>query len=332
MKQSTKISIVLAVVIVVALAVTLPRLIGMEGSTGRITAGFDSEFLVRPDGYPGLKQTYGLEFATTPKHMDPGLMYKAVADGAVDVICGFATDGRIAAYNLQVLEDDERFFPPYFAAPLVRKETLSKYPGLAAALNRLGGQLPDSTMRRLNYEVDENKRSASAVAREFLESRGLVDTAGAASEGSAGTMRVGGKNFTEQEILGEMMAMVIEDATDLRVERRLNLGGTMICFNALEAGDLDFYAEYTGTGLVSILKKPVVSDPQVAYDTVQAVFERKYGMQWLEPLGFNNTYTLTMRKEHAQKLGIETISDLARTLRKERNIAEVAGVLFTESP
>ncbi|MBD3241553.1 MAG: hypothetical protein GF331_13270 [Chitinivibrionales bacterium] len=316
MKQGTKITIVVAVIAVLGLAVTLPRLIGMGSTHGQITAGFDSEFLVRADGYPGLRETYDLEFASTPKHMDPGLMYKAVADGAVDVICGFATDGRIAAYELQVLEDDKRFFPPYFAAPLVRKETAEQYPQVAAALNALGGQIPDSTMRRLNYEVDENKRRAGEVAREFLKSRGLIGSDGPAAQGPTGTIRVGGKNFTEQEILGEMMAMVIEDRTNIEVERRLNLGGTMICFNALEAGDLDLYAEYTGTGLVSILKRPVITDPQVAYDTVQAVFGRKYDMIWLDPLGFNNTYTLTMREGHAEELGIETISDLARVLRK----------------
>ncbi len=320
MKQGTKLRIIIIAVILIAAAIIIPRLLDTGTPAGDMTAGFDAEFLVRPDGYPGLVETYDLRFSSTPKHMDPGLMYKAVADGAVDVICGFATDGRIPAYDLVILEDDKQFFPPYYAAPLVRREALEAHPKLGPTLNRLGGIMNDSTMQRLNYEVDENKRPAADVARAFLESHGLIDstaTAEADDGEASGRIRVGGKNFTEQEILGEMMAILVEHATDLEVERRLNLGGTMICFNALEAGDLDMYAEYTGTGLVSILKRPVITDPEAAYDTVKTAFERKYELVWLEPLGFNNTYTLTMRREDARKHGIETISDLAEALNDE---------------
>jgi len=240
MKQGTKLRIIIIAVILIAAAIIIPRLLDTGTPAGDMTAGFDAEFLVRPDGYPGLVETYDLRFSSTPKHMDPGLMYKAVADGAVDVICGFATDGRIPAYDLVILEDDKQFFPPYYAAPLVRREALEAHPKLGPTLNRLGGIMNDSTMQRLNYEVDENKRPAADVARAFLESHGLIDstaTAEADDGEASGRIRVGGKNFTEQEILGEMMAILVEHATDLEVERRLNLGGTMICFNALEAGD-----------------------------------------------------------------------------------------------
>ena len=123
---------------------------------------------------------------------------------------------------------------------------------------------------------------------------------------------IGGKDFTEQSVLGEMLAILIEENSDLTVERKLYLGGTMICFNALQAGDLDLYAEYTGTGLVNILEREVINDPDEAYAAVKEDFRNKYGLVWLKPFGFNNTYTLTMRREHAKELGIETISDLAR--------------------
>jgi glycine betaine/choline ABC-type transport system substrate-binding protein len=75
------------------------------------------------------------------------------------------------------------------------------------------------------------------------------------------TITVGSKHFTEQEILGEIISILIEENTDLKVVRRFNLGGTMICFNALKAGDIDLYAEYTGTGLVNILKQKAIKDP-----------------------------------------------------------------------
>jgi osmoprotectant transport system permease protein len=86
----------------------------------------------------------------------------------------------------------------------------------------------------------------------------------------------------------------------------------MICFNALLAGDLDLYVEYTGTALVSILKKEAISDPARSFNLVRKVFAKQYELIWLEPLGFNNTYTLTMRRDQSDRLGIQSISDLAR--------------------
>jgi osmoprotectant transport system permease protein len=242
--------------------------------------------------------------------MDPGLMYRALADGAVDVIDGFATDGRIPAYDLVVLEDDKGFFPPYYAAPLVRIGKLRKHPELQEILKQLGGLISDQAMQELNYEVDGKGRKAHDVARDFLVSRQLVPADAAPGSGSAGTLTIGGKHFTEQEILGEIMAILIECTSDLRIDRRLNLGGTLICFNALKAADIDLYAEYTGTGLVNILKEKVVSDPDSVYGMVRKQFLERYDLVWLEPFGFNNTYTLTMRREHARKLGIESISGL----------------------
>lgn len=115
-----------------------------------------------------------------------------------------------------------------------------------------------------------------------------------------------------------MMATLIECETQLEVVRRLNLGGTMICFQALRAGDLDLYAEYTGTGLVNVLKRDVISDPDESFRVVRRAFDREYGLVWLSPFGFNNTYTLTMRRRQAHELGIATISDLAGHLRAER--------------
>jgi osmoprotectant transport system permease protein len=280
-----------------------------------IRVAFDAEFHTRPDGYKGLCRHYGFQFPEQPRQMDPGLMYRVLADGAVDVIDAFATDGRIEAYDLLVLEDDEGYFPPYYAAPLVRKSTLTKHPELGKVLNRLAGRISDETMRRLNYEADAEGRKASHVARQFLVSEGLLASDARPSDGLAGSITIGGKQFTEQEILGEIMATFIECETQLKVVRRLNLGGTMICFQALQAGDLDMYAEYTGTGLVNILKRDVISDPDESFRVVKRAFDQQYGLVWLSPLGFNNTYTLTMRRRQAQQLGISTISDLADHLR-----------------
>ena len=139
----------------------------------KLKAGFTSEFRERPDGYPGLKRVYGFGFGQVVD-MDPALMYQALARGNVDVICAFATDGRIPAYDLLILEDDRKFFSPYHAAPVIRMEVLQNFPELRQVLNLLAGAISDETMQRLNYEVDENKRSPKEVAREFLAEKGLL--------------------------------------------------------------------------------------------------------------------------------------------------------------
>jgi len=312
MKPATRMLILICgLVIVLAVLYFLRSAINPSGEASELQAAFDAEFLTRPDGYIGLQKHYGFGFRSEPKQMDPGLMYRAIADGAVDVIDGFATDGRIPAYDLVILEDDKEFFPPYYAAPVIRADTLKAHPGLAGLLGGLAGRISDRTMQRLNFEADEKGRKASNIARRFLIEEGLLEEDAKQGKGSGGKITVGSKHFTEQEILGELMAILIEHKTDLAVQRKLNLGGTMICFNALKAGDLDLYAEYTGTGLVNILNRDVISDPDEAYGTVKTEFEDKYGLIWLEPLGFNNTYTLTMRAAHARELGIETITDLA---------------------
>jgi len=318
MKAQTRLMILAGCIVVGLLGLVIVRsAMHGHGGAGSLQAAFDAEFLTRPDGYIGLQEHYGFSFPSDPKQMDPGLMYRAVADGAVDVIDGFATDGRIPAYGLLVLQDDKGFFPPYYAAPVVRRATLDKHKELKDVLSSLAGKISDRTMQRLNYEADERGRKASEIAREFLVRQGMIPTDAKPGSGKAGTVAIGSKHFTEQEILGELMAILIECKTDLSVDRRLNLGGTMICFNALKAGDLDLYAEYTGTGLVNILKRNVIADPDRAYETVQSAFEKEYNLIWLAPFGFNNTYTLTMRADHAEKLAIKTISDLAGVIRKQ---------------
>jgi len=133
-------------------------------------AGFGYEFMERADGYVGLAKRYGLALRGTPKVMDLGLTYRALAEGQVDLIAGNATDGQIAALDLRQLADDRDYFPPYFAAPVVRRSALARVPGLRAALARLGGRIDTRTMRALNREVDLEGRDYRTVAREWVNS------------------------------------------------------------------------------------------------------------------------------------------------------------------
>jgi len=133
-------------------------------------AAFGYEFKERADGYPGLARAYGLAFREI-RTMDLGLLYRALTDRQVDLVAGNATDGLIDHLGLVVLADDRRYFPPYEAAPVVRQATLARHPALTAALERLGGTLDATTMRRLNYAVDGEHRDPSAVVRELRARR-----------------------------------------------------------------------------------------------------------------------------------------------------------------
>jgi glycine betaine/choline ABC-type transport system substrate-binding protein len=142
---------------------------------GDLVFGGTQEFLTRPDGLPGLMETYGIEFAEA-RGMDPGIMYQALDTDQVDVISAFATDGRIPSLGLVTLEDDLGFFPPYFAAPVVRQELLDEDPALAEVMNQLAGKIDDQTMASLNLQVDEGGEEPHDVAQAFLEEQGLIGT------------------------------------------------------------------------------------------------------------------------------------------------------------
>ena len=135
--------------------------------------GVGYEFMERPDGYKGLVSTYGLKFAEPPRVMDLGLLYRALESRQVDVAVGSNTDGLIAALGLVVLEDDKHYFPPYEAVPVVRSETLERYPRVREVLLRLQGRISAGEMRRLNYAVDGEKKDAAEVVKEFLRQKGL---------------------------------------------------------------------------------------------------------------------------------------------------------------
>ncbi len=141
-------------------------------AAGSLKAGFTAEFAERPDGYPGVKKAYNLSFGKVIS-LDPALMYDAVKNGQVDIITAFSTDSRIPGYNLFVLEDDKSFFPPYNAAPVVRKELIEKYPEVQNALLLLSGLIDEKTMQGLNFEADQNKREIKEIVQEFLKEKSL---------------------------------------------------------------------------------------------------------------------------------------------------------------
>jgi len=126
-----------------------------------------------------------------------------------------------------------------------------------------------------------------------------------------GAIKIGSKKFAESAILAELMAQIIEARTDLQVERKLNLQGTMLCWQALRSGEIDLYADYTGTGWATILgRSDAAADPLRTFFEVQRVCRDEYDVDWLQPFGLNNTYALAMRADRAEELGVRSITDL----------------------
>jgi len=125
------------------------------------------------------------------------------------------------------------------------------------------------------------------------------------------TIIVGSKNFTEQIVLAELFAQQIEAHSAVRVERRLNLGGTYICHDALVSGKIDLYPEYTGTALTAILKDPLRNDPSEVFRRVQEEYRARFHLEVMPALGFNNTFAMVVRGEDADKLRLRAISDIA---------------------
>lgn len=135
-------------------------------------------------------------------------------------------------------------------------------------------------------------------------------TTAAGQGGNGATIKVGSKDFTEEFIVGEMYALLLENA-GFKVERKLNLGGTPVAQEALVNGDIDLYPEYTSTGLLTVLKKDPIPDGKVVYDTVKSEYETKFGLTWLQPAPFNDTQALAMTKAKASELGITSYTDLS---------------------
>ena len=123
---------------------------------------------------------------------------------------------------------------------------------------------------------------------------------------------VGSKNFTESDLLGEIVAQQIERRTAVPVERRFHLGGTFVCHQAITAGQIDLYVEYTGTAFTAVLKLPPGPSPDSVYQAVASEYRRRFGLVWGKPLGFDNTFAITVRRADAARYGLKRISDLAR--------------------
>lgn len=136
----------------------------------------------------------------------------------------------------------------------------------------------------------------------------LLFTVGCSKSEEGEPIRIVHKNFTEQRLIGQMLSVYLESkGFETEVSE---LGGTMLCFNAIKNDDADMYAEYTGSTYCAVLDQTEIMDPDKTYDYVKSQSEDKFGITWLEPMGFNNTYILSVTNETRDKYDLKTISDL----------------------
>jgi osmoprotectant transport system substrate-binding protein len=151
----------------------LETLTDLAAVSKQLKLGAGPEFRDRADGLPGLKTKYRMEFKEDLQ-MAIGLRYQALANKQIDVVNGYATDGMIAALKLKRLKDDKNLWPPYYLAPVVRKDALDANPKIAEALNQVSAQLNETVMAEMNYKVDADKEEPKDVARAFLKAKGIV--------------------------------------------------------------------------------------------------------------------------------------------------------------
>ncbi|HUK36233.1 MAG TPA: glycine betaine ABC transporter substrate-binding protein [Vicinamibacterales bacterium] len=171
----------------------------------------------------------------------------------------------------------------------------------------------DSVLLWAERQLSARRRSVSkrTVLAAAAAAGAVMLVAGGAAARSRAAIVVGSKNFTEQVILGELVAQTIERETGLPVQRRLNLGGTLICDRALTTGDVDVYVEYTGTALTAVFHEPSMTDSHAVFEHVREEYART-GRTLLPPLGFDNTFAILVRGKDARSLGLRTIDDAAR--------------------
>ena len=207
----------------------------------------------------------------------------------------------------------------------------------------------DGGLLWLERHLSARRRSRSrgaVIAVAAVLFAGLVFSSAVVISRSNNSIVVGSKNFTEQIVLGEIVAQTIERETGLPVERRLNLGGTLICDRGLLGGEIDVYVEYTGTSLTAIFHQPLTNDSATVFETVRNLYARS-GRTLLPPLGFNNTFAILVRGRDARELNLRTIEDAARVAPRWRagfgyeflerpdgypGLAKAYGLRFLEPP
>ncbi len=301
-------------VLVLALGMLALALVGCEADDEDALPAYGSiatpaEWVERDDGMEPFQEHYGFQFDAVVE-VELGLAYSAVRDGEALIGVGDATEGRIIEYDLYILEDDQQFFPAYNAAPTIRKEVLEENPEIEDIMREASSQLTLERQTELNLRIARDDEDPEDVAMEFLEEEGLLT--GEEVEG-AGQVVVGSKTFPEALTQGWINYYLLEDR-GYDVVNEIGLGEVAVIRPALEAGEIDIYWEYTGTGLMNVMGYEGEEMPEGEEDTFQKIHDydlEEHNIKWLDYAPANNTFVLFVTQETQQEYGWETISDLA---------------------
>ena len=272
----------------------------------QLTLGGPPECPERPFCIPGLKKTYGVEFAEF-EELDIGgpLTVKALVGGKIDVGLLFSTSSTIVDNDLVVLEDDKNLQQAENITPVVREEVLD--PTIEELLGSVSAALTTEGITELNGRVELDKEDPADVAADFLEQEGLLGGEG----GGAGDLTVGGVGFAENQIVAEMYAQVLEDA-GYNVDRQTDLGSREIVYPALKSGEVDIAPEYLGSLLLFLDPKAGASPDAENNAELLEPLLKKDGLALLEPSEANDTNAFVVTRETADEYGLETVSDLAK--------------------
>ncbi len=288
-------------------------LVGCGGGSGQgIRLATPAEWTERADGLPNFQEHYGFQWPTGDLVIvELGLAYQAVGTGQAEAGIGDATEGRIAQFDLVVLEDDKLFFPAYNPAPVIRKETLDTYPELREILKELSSLLTLEALTMMNFKVAVEGQQPEQVARDFLREQGLTGASPVRDPGKEVPVVVSGKTFAEALTLGYLTVYLLEDR-GFEVKDEVGLGETAVIRPALENGQIDMYWEYTGTGLFNVMNyTEAVTDPEECYRLIRDYDLENYDLVWLDYAPANNTFVLFISREVQEEYGWTKISELS---------------------
>ena len=280
---------------------------GSGGGTiaSQMTFGGPPEFKTRPDGIPGLKKNYGVEFGKyTVTDAGGSTTLNALKRGQIQAVDLFTTDPSIAANDLVVLEDPKSNFAAQNIVPIINKAKATD--GVKKTLNAVQAKLTSDGLGKLIGEVVNDKKDAKDVAASWLSENGL-DTTGTDAKGSS--LTIGSANFTENEILMDIYAGALQ-AQGATIETKPNIGSREKYFPALKAGTLDLFPEYTGVTLQYLDK----SATQTSSDDVYAALGKALpsNLIALDKAAAEDKDAVVVTKQTADKFNLKTIGDLAK--------------------
>jgi osmoprotectant transport system substrate-binding protein len=267
--------------------------------------GGPPEFKTRPDGIPGLKKNYGVEFGKyTVTDVGGPVTVNALKRGQVDAVDLFTTDPSIAANDFVILEDPKSNFAAQNVVPLITKSKATD--GVKTVINGIQAKLTTENLGGLLSQVVNDKADPADVAKGFLTDNGL-DAPGTSAKGVS--LTVGSANFPENVILGEIYAQALE-AQGATVEKKMNIGARPKYWESLKQGSIDLFPEYTGSILVFLDQNSTATSPDDVYASLGKTLPAN--LVALDKAEAQDSDAVVVTKETADKFNLKTIADLAK--------------------